>query len=57
VRVVGGNDKLNIGSGEIRKINCTCAGDSFEGTCFSVGQVEIVCQFRRDRVSISPDVH
>ena len=47
MRVVGGNDKLNLDLVRSVKINCTCTGNSFEGTCF------VVCRFRRDCVSIS----
>jgi len=47
VRVAGGDDKLNVDLVRLVKVNCTCAGDSFEGTCF-------VCWQSRDRMSISP---
>ena len=47
MRVAGGDDKLNVDLVRLVKINCTCAGDSFEGTCF-------VCWQSRDRVSILP---
>ena len=53
MRVASGNDKLSLDLVRSVEINYTCASDSFEGTGFVVGQVEIVCRFRRDRVSIS----
>ena len=46
MRVAGGNDKLNLDLVRSVEINCTCTGDSFEGTGF-------VCWPSRDRVSIS----
>ena len=47
MRVAGGDDKLSLDLVRLVEIYYTCAGDSFEGTCF-------VCWSSRDRVSISP---
>ena len=50
VRLQVATTKLNLDMVRSVKINCTCIGDSFEGTCF-------VCWPSRDRVSISFGVH
>ena len=47
VRVTGGNDKLSLDLLRSVEINCTCTGDSFEGTGF-------VCWPSQDRVLILP---
>jgi len=47
VRVADGNDKLSLDPLRSVEINCTCTGNSFEGTGF-------VYWPSRDRVSISP---
>ena len=47
MRVTGGDNKLNLDLMRSVENNCTCTGDSFEGTGF-------VCWSSRDRVSISP---
>ena len=46
MRVAGGDNKLNLNLVRSVEINCTCTGDSFEGTCF-------ICWPSRDRVLIS----
>ena len=48
MRVAGGNDKLSLDLVRSVEINCTCTGDSFEGTGF-------VCWPSRDRVPILRD--
>ena len=53
MRVASGDDKLSLDLVRSVEINCTYTGVSFEGTSSSVGHVEIVCRFRRERVSIS----
>ena len=67
MRVASGDDKLSLDLVRSVEINCTYAGDSFEGkdldcwpsrdrVSISPGalKAEIVCRLRRERVSISP---
>ena len=53
MRVVGGANKLNLDLVRSVEINCTCTRIRLKEQVLSVGQVEIVCRFHRDRVSIS----
>ena len=46
MRIASGDDKLSLDLVRSVEINCTYAGDSFEGT-------DLVCWPSRDRVSIS----
>ena len=56
MRVASGNAKLNLDQVRSVEINCIRAGDSLKEQVSSVVQVEIVCRYCRDRVSIFPDV-
>ena len=58
--VAGGDDKLKLDLVRLLKINCTCTGDSFEGTDFVcwlklisyADFAEIVCRFRQVFVGV-----
>jgi len=53
MRVAGGDDKLNLNL--IRKSTVRVLAIRLKEHISSVGQVKIMCRFRRDRVSILPD--
>ena len=57
MRVAGGDDKLNLDLVDQLKSIVRVLAIRLKEQVSSIGQVEIVCRFRRDRVSISPGIH